>query len=82
MVALDEVASALGHSTPAVTARHYAHFVRKSFSPGMRALLQLRGAELAGMVLQLSARAPVSPVPADGADEAGDLRPTGTEVFR
>ena len=81
-VALDEVASALGHSTPAVTARHYAHFVRKSFSPGMRAPLQLRGAELAGMVLQLSARAPVSPVPADGADEAGDLRPTGTEVFR
>lgn len=34
-VALDEVAAALGHSTPAVTARHYAHFVRKTFSPLM-----------------------------------------------
>ncbi len=34
-VPLDEVASALGHSTPAVTARHYAHFVRKTFSPLM-----------------------------------------------
>jgi integrase len=36
-VALDEVASALGHSTPAITARHYAHFVRRTFSPAMTA---------------------------------------------
>jgi integrase len=80
-VPLDEVASALGHSTPAVTARHYAHFIRKVFSPAMRAPL-LAPAELAGKVLQLNARAPVSPPPASAADEAGDLRPTGTEVQR
>jgi integrase len=36
---LDEVADALGHSTPAVTRRHYAHFVRKSFSPVLMAAL-------------------------------------------
>jgi integrase len=34
-VPLDQVAAALGHSTPATTARHYAHFVRKTFSPLM-----------------------------------------------
>jgi integrase len=34
---LDEVAAALGHSTPAVTARHYALYVRKNFSPVMTA---------------------------------------------
>jgi hypothetical protein len=39
-VPLDEVASAIGHSTPAVTARHYAHFVRKTFSPLMTAGLE------------------------------------------
>ena len=33
---LDEVAAALGHSTPLVTRRYYDHFVRKSFSPGLR----------------------------------------------
>lgn len=77
-VPLDEVASALGHSTPAVTARHYAHFIRKTFSPGMRAPLQAPGAEL-GKVLQLSARTPVSPPPANTAGEADDLRPAGTE---
>ena len=35
-VPLDEVAAAVGHSSPEVTARHYAHFVRKSFAPGLR----------------------------------------------
>jgi integrase len=35
-VPLDEVAAAFGHSSPEVTARHYAHFVRKSFAPGLR----------------------------------------------
>jgi len=39
-VPLDEVAAALGHSTPAVTAKHYAHFIRKTFSPGMTAPIQ------------------------------------------
>jgi integrase len=79
-VPLDEVASALGHSTPAVTARHYAHFIRKTFSPGMRAALQAPGGALAGKVLQLSARAPMSPAPAIATDDADDLRPTGTET--
>jgi integrase len=35
-VPLDEVAAAVGHSSPEVTARHYAHFIRKSFAPGLR----------------------------------------------
>lgn len=39
---LDEVADAVGHSSPTVTARHYAHFVRKSYSPTLRAGLALR----------------------------------------
>ena len=35
-VPLDEVSVAVGHSTPAVTKRHYAHFVRKTFNPVLR----------------------------------------------
>jgi hypothetical protein len=35
-VALGEVSAAVGHSTPMVTKRHYAHFVRKTFSAGLR----------------------------------------------
>jgi hypothetical protein len=59
-VPLDEVAAALGHSTPAVTARHYAHFVRKTFSPLMTAGLW-SGPDDGGKVLPIDgARAPVS----------------------
>jgi integrase len=36
---LDEVADALGHSTPAVTRRHYAHFVRRTFSSVLTAAM-------------------------------------------
>ena len=39
-VPLDQVAAALGHSTPAITAKHYAHFVRKTFASGMLAPLE------------------------------------------
>jgi integrase len=35
-VSLDEVSAAVGHSSPDVTGRHYAHFVRKAFAPGLR----------------------------------------------
>ena len=34
---LDEVSAAVGHSSPAVTRRYYDHFVRKTFSAGLRA---------------------------------------------
>ena len=34
---LDEVSSALGHSTPAITRRHYDHFIRRRFSERLRA---------------------------------------------
>ncbi len=68
-VALDEVAAALGHSTPAVTARHYAHFVRKQFSPLMTAGLGLGGGE----------PAPVIPIGAAAARDGEILRPTETE---
>jgi len=39
--ALDEVSAAVGHSSPLVTRRYYDHFVRKSFSPTLRAGLGL-----------------------------------------
>jgi integrase len=78
-VPLDEVASALGHSTPAVTARHYAHFVRKTFSPVMTSGLGLGGGEPA-RVIQLAARAAVSPAIEPAAVAATVVRPAGTEV--
>jgi integrase len=33
---LEEVSAAVGHSSPEVTKRYYDHFVRQSFSPGLR----------------------------------------------
>ena len=33
---LDEVSVAVGHATPTITKRHYAHFVRKTFNPTLR----------------------------------------------
>lgn len=33
---LDEVSAAVGHSSPVVTRRYYDHFVRRTFSPGLR----------------------------------------------
>jgi len=36
-VSLDEVSAAVGHSSPTVTRQFYDHFVRKQFSPGLRA---------------------------------------------
>jgi len=34
---LDEVSAAVGHSSPVVTKRFYDHFIRRSFSPRLRA---------------------------------------------
>jgi integrase len=76
-VPLDEVAAALGHSTPSVTARHYAHFIRKTFSPGMCAPLHPGAA--GGKVIPIGARAPVSPPSPIAPERARDLRPTGPE---
>ena len=36
-VPLDEISAAVGHSSPTVTRRYYDHFVRRSFSPALRA---------------------------------------------
>jgi len=69
-VPLDEVASALGHSTPAVTARHYAHFVRKTFSPLMTSAL---GPGDSGKIISLS------PAPPRATPGAPFARPTETE---
>jgi len=41
-VPLDEVSAAVGHSSPDVTGRHYAHFVRKAFAAGLRLPMQPR----------------------------------------
>lgn len=38
---LDEVSASLGHHSPGVTRRYYDHFVRKTFSEGVRAGLGL-----------------------------------------
>ena len=40
---LDEVSSAVGHSSPIVTRRYYDHFIRKTFSPLLRIGLRLGG---------------------------------------
>jgi integrase len=40
-VPLEEVSGALGHSTPAVTLRHYSRFVRKDYSDAIRRGLKL-----------------------------------------
>lgn len=69
-VPLDEVAAALGHSTPAVTARHYAHFIRKTFSPGMRAPLVAPTAKVLPLPTATQKPAP----------EADDSRPAQKEV--
>jgi integrase len=77
-VPLDEVASALGHSTPAVTARHYAHFVRKTFSPLMTSGLGFGGGEPAP-VIPIGGRAPVSPEAEVTATRTRVSRPNVTE---
>lgn len=47
---LDEVSAAVGHSSPVVTKRFYDHYVRRSFSPTLRAGL---GAQQAGTVVPI-----------------------------
>jgi len=42
---LDEVSAAVGHSSPVVTRRYYDHFLRKAFSPALRAGLGLGAPE-------------------------------------
>jgi len=42
---LDEVSSAVGHSSPVVTRRYYDHFIRKTYSPQVRSGLGLGGDE-------------------------------------
>jgi integrase len=49
---LDEVSAAVGHSSPVVTKRFYDHFVRRSFSPRLRAGLGL-GAKQGGRVVPM-----------------------------
>lgn len=46
-VSLDEVSAAIGHSSPVVTRRYYDHYVRRSFSEGMRKGLGLAVVESA-----------------------------------
>lgn len=45
-VALEDVSAALGHSTPAVTLRHYSRFVRKSYGAITACPLQLDDAKV------------------------------------
>ena len=55
---LDEVSAAIGHSSPGVTRRYYDHFIRKTFSDGMRTGLGLTPATAEGAeVLPFSAGA-------------------------
>jgi integrase len=70
---VDEIAAALGHSSPAITARHYLHYVRKHFSPILCAGLGLDadGAPVA-KVIAMSAPA----APAESTDESsGPAKP-------
>lgn len=77
-VPLDEVAAALGHSTPAVTARHYAHFIRKTFSPLMTAGLAPGGGEGAP-VIPIGGRPPAPPAEVSPRNEVQVSRPAQTE---
>ncbi|HTA20408.1 MAG TPA: site-specific integrase, partial [Polyangia bacterium] len=77
-VPLDEVAAALGHSTPAVTARHYAHFIRKTFSSLMTAPLE-RGPGGGAPVIPIDARAPAAPSGASPESDTLVSRPARTE---
>jgi integrase len=49
-VPLEEVSGALGHSTPAVTLRHYSRFVRKDYSDAIRRPLKLVPADGAKVI--------------------------------
>jgi integrase len=53
---LDEVSSALGHSSPEVTKRFYDHFVRRSFSPELRRGLGISDKQRSGDVVLLRRR--------------------------
>jgi len=50
---LDEVSAAVGHSSPIVTKRFYDHYVRRSFSPRLRAGLGLTAKQTNGRVVPL-----------------------------
>lgn len=51
---LDEVSSAVGHSSPVVTRRYYDHYVRRSFSAMLRQGLGLHGSGSAAQVILLA----------------------------
>ncbi len=57
---VDEIAAALGHSSPTITARHYLHHVRRHFSPILTAGLGLDGAP-GGKVIQMHSPATAEP---------------------
>jgi integrase len=81
---LDEVSTACGHATPAITAARYSHFVRKTWSPLVAAGLGLGGGSPANVVAIGAARAPVSPGSSTAAAAAPVPRPTdsvGTEYL-
>ncbi|MBA3461468.1 MAG: site-specific integrase [Deltaproteobacteria bacterium] len=50
---LDEVSAAVGHSSPVVTKRFYDHYVRRSFSPKLRAGLGLTSTQTGGRVVAM-----------------------------
>lgn len=75
-VALDQVAAAMGHATPATTARSYAHFVRKTFDGRMTA--GIGDGEPAKVIPIEGARQPVSPAAAPRVNDATATLPVGT----
>jgi integrase len=76
---LDEVSQACGHSTPAITAERYSHFVRKTWSPLVAGGLGLGGAAPANIVAIGAQRPAVSPDGVPRASGAGFFRPAETE---
>jgi integrase len=53
---LDEVSSAVGHSSPNVTRRYYDHFARRGFSATLREGLGL-GSDLSADIIPLQSKA-------------------------
>jgi integrase len=75
---LDEVSTACGHATPAITAARYSHFVRKTWSPLVAAGLGFDGGPGGNVIAIGAARPGLSPSPPLAANDAAVLRPTGT----
>ncbi|HEX3901281.1 MAG TPA: tyrosine-type recombinase/integrase [Polyangia bacterium] len=77
-VPIDQIASALGHASTAVTARSYQKWRRKTFDPRMTASFTAPAPEGGNVTRIGSARPAAAPEAAIPSENAGSIRPTAT----